>query len=171
MCRAVTCKTCRRPTWAGCGAHVEQVLGHVPRDQRCRCDVRSTATPTPRGASPSWFSRLRGRYGNPLTRDVAAPDDPIRATPSAPSRRRVLGRVLKRGASCDKRPAASSGLATGSLRLAVLLMEGRFARSNSRHRSSSRDLGPNQSPLRGPGPRTYGPGRDPCADRRNADHE
>ena len=27
MCRAVTGKTCRRPTWAGCGAHVEQVDG------------------------------------------------------------------------------------------------------------------------------------------------
>lgn len=37
MCRAITCKKCNRPTWAGCGAHVEQVLGHVPKDQRCRC--------------------------------------------------------------------------------------------------------------------------------------
>ncbi|MCK6548847.1 hypothetical protein L6R52_23585 [Myxococcota bacterium] len=37
MCRAVVCPTCKKPTWAGCGAHVEQVLGHVPKDQRCKC--------------------------------------------------------------------------------------------------------------------------------------
>lgn len=37
MCRAITCEKCKRPSWAGCGAHVEQVLGHVPKDQRCQC--------------------------------------------------------------------------------------------------------------------------------------
>lgn len=37
MCRAVTCRTCRGTTWAGCGQHVDAVLRDVPRDQRCRC--------------------------------------------------------------------------------------------------------------------------------------
>lgn len=37
MCRAVTCQTCHRPTWAGCGAHIEHVLQRVPHDQRCQC--------------------------------------------------------------------------------------------------------------------------------------
>jgi len=37
MCRAITCSKCKRPTWAGCGAHVEQVLGHVPPAERCSC--------------------------------------------------------------------------------------------------------------------------------------
>lgn len=37
MCRAVTCNKCKKPTWAGCGAHIEQVLGHVPQAQRCQC--------------------------------------------------------------------------------------------------------------------------------------
>jgi len=37
MCRAITCNKCKRPTWAGCGAHVEQVLGHVRPDERCQC--------------------------------------------------------------------------------------------------------------------------------------
>ena len=36
MCRRVTCKTCGKPSWAGCGAHVEQVLGDVPKAQRCQ---------------------------------------------------------------------------------------------------------------------------------------
>ena len=35
MCRKVTCKQCQRPTWAGCGAHVEQVLGDIPEEDRC----------------------------------------------------------------------------------------------------------------------------------------
>ncbi len=37
MCHRVTCRRCGKPTYAGCGAHIEQVLGDVPRDQRCRC--------------------------------------------------------------------------------------------------------------------------------------
>jgi hypothetical protein len=37
MCRQVTCSDCGKPTWAGCGAHVEQVLGHIPAAERCQC--------------------------------------------------------------------------------------------------------------------------------------
>jgi hypothetical protein len=37
MCRRVDCPKCGRPTYAGCGAHVEQVLADVPRVARCRC--------------------------------------------------------------------------------------------------------------------------------------
>ncbi len=36
MCRAVTCKSCGKPTWVGCGEHVEQVLGSVPVEDRCQ---------------------------------------------------------------------------------------------------------------------------------------
>ena len=35
MCRAVTCKTCGKTTWAGCGQHVDQVMRGVPSSQRC----------------------------------------------------------------------------------------------------------------------------------------
>jgi hypothetical protein len=35
MCRATTCRTCSRTTWAGCGQHVDQVLRTVPATQRC----------------------------------------------------------------------------------------------------------------------------------------
>jgi hypothetical protein len=35
MCRAITCSTCGKTTWAGCGQHVDQVFRGVPRDQRC----------------------------------------------------------------------------------------------------------------------------------------
>jgi len=37
MCQRVECPKCGRPTYAGCGLHVEQVLGNVPPAERCRC--------------------------------------------------------------------------------------------------------------------------------------
>ena len=37
MCRRVTCEKCNKPTYAGCGAHIEMVLGDVAKEQRCRC--------------------------------------------------------------------------------------------------------------------------------------
>ncbi|RNA41772.1 hypothetical protein BpHYR1_053269 [Brachionus plicatilis] len=36
MCQATTCQRCYRPTWVGCGMHVESVLAHVPHHMRCR---------------------------------------------------------------------------------------------------------------------------------------
>lgn len=35
MCRAVTCRTCGKTTWAGCGKHVDQVMANVPLPERC----------------------------------------------------------------------------------------------------------------------------------------
>jgi hypothetical protein len=35
MCRATTCRTCSKTTWAGCGRHVDQVMRTVPAAQRC----------------------------------------------------------------------------------------------------------------------------------------
>ncbi|MEI2705013.1 MAG: hypothetical protein V9E89_07050 [Ilumatobacteraceae bacterium] len=52
----MTCPTCGRPGYSGCGAHVEQVLGDVPRAERCACNGPGAAT---RGGS--MFSRLFGR--------------------------------------------------------------------------------------------------------------
>ncbi len=56
MCRAVTCPTCGRPGWRGCGRHVEQVLGHVPPAERCRC---GTAQPPDAAPRRSWLRRNR----------------------------------------------------------------------------------------------------------------
>ena len=39
MCRRTQCSTCGRPTYAGCGNHVEQVLADVPTQDRCRCSA------------------------------------------------------------------------------------------------------------------------------------
>ncbi len=35
MCRRVTCKTCGKATYSGCGQHVDQVLAGVPTSARC----------------------------------------------------------------------------------------------------------------------------------------
>lgn len=52
MCRLVSCPQCGRPDFAGCGLHVEQVLGDVPRPQRCQCREARRAAP-PSSPSPS----------------------------------------------------------------------------------------------------------------------
>lgn len=36
MCHRLRCRQCGKPTWAGCGAHIEQALAGVPRDARCQ---------------------------------------------------------------------------------------------------------------------------------------
>jgi hypothetical protein len=62
MCRRVACSTCGRPTFAGCGAHVEQVLADVPRAERCRfreekAKARHSEEP---GTPRSWLRKLLG---------------------------------------------------------------------------------------------------------------
>lgn len=42
MCTRVQCDRCGKPTWAGCGRHVETALAGVPPDARCRCREEST---------------------------------------------------------------------------------------------------------------------------------
>lgn len=50
MCQRVRCSSCGKPSFVGCGRHVEQVLGDVPRDERCKCgeceDTESTGGET-----------------------------------------------------------------------------------------------------------------------------
>ena len=62
MCRRVDCRKCGLPTYAGCGMHVEQVLGDVPPAKRCRCrEERSRESPETGGGSLR--SRLRALFG------------------------------------------------------------------------------------------------------------
>lgn len=61
MCRRVTCKKCGKPSWAGCGAHVEQVLGDVPKANRCQCREKPAARSATGEQKQSWFARMLGR--------------------------------------------------------------------------------------------------------------
>ncbi len=55
------CSMCKRPTWAGCGAHIEQVLGNVPPAERCQCGGGRKQASSPSELRQSLLSRLRGR--------------------------------------------------------------------------------------------------------------
>lgn len=56
MCRATTCRSCGKTTWAGCGRHVDQVMAHVPRSKQCTC-------PREADARPGLFAKLRRIVG------------------------------------------------------------------------------------------------------------
>jgi hypothetical protein len=49
----VDCETCGKPTWKGCGQHIEQALKGVPVDDRCKCPKGSTVNPTTTEGSKS----------------------------------------------------------------------------------------------------------------------
>lgn len=63
MCSRITCRDCQKPTYQGCGMHVEQVLGDVPKAERCRCREeakeakKQAREPSPRDWIKSFFPR------------------------------------------------------------------------------------------------------------------
>ncbi|MEZ5234255.1 MAG: hypothetical protein AB7W59_19950 [Acidimicrobiia bacterium] len=60
MCRRISCSRCGKPSWAGCGAHVEQVLGDIAPADRCRCD-EGAAAGAGGGGRKGVLGRLLGR--------------------------------------------------------------------------------------------------------------
>lgn len=38
MCARVSCGTCGKPTWDGCGQHIEEALAGVAEADRCHCN-------------------------------------------------------------------------------------------------------------------------------------
>lgn len=64
MCRRVVCAECNKPSYAGCGMHVEQVLGDVPREERCTCrdqpKKKAEKTKVEGAAEPSMLRRFFG---------------------------------------------------------------------------------------------------------------
>jgi hypothetical protein len=60
MCRRVQCEKCSKPTYAGCGMHIEQVLAGVPNEERCRCREQKDEAPAGAGATPSIMRRIFG---------------------------------------------------------------------------------------------------------------
>jgi len=51
------CNQCGKPSWAGCGAHVENVLGDVPKNERCRCDEQ----PATKNERKGFIATMMGR--------------------------------------------------------------------------------------------------------------
>ena len=57
MCSQTTCKNCSKPTWKGCGNHIEYALAGVPKSQRCNCTAEEGASAKGDGL----FARIFGR--------------------------------------------------------------------------------------------------------------
>ncbi len=57
MCYPVTCSTCGRTTWSGCGQHVDDVMRGVPTSQRCPGHPDEPST----RSSGGFLARLLGR--------------------------------------------------------------------------------------------------------------
>ena len=55
MCQRITCATCGRPSFRGCGRHVESVLGDVPPAARCRCTATKAEAPA---SGPGIIARM-----------------------------------------------------------------------------------------------------------------
>jgi hypothetical protein len=51
MCQRVRCSKCGKPTFVGCGRHVEQVLGDVPVTDRCHCREQTASSDAPKVGS------------------------------------------------------------------------------------------------------------------------
>lgn len=59
MCSRIECARCGKPSFAGCGRHVEQVLRDVAPADRCAChkQPRQSQPSAPR-KRPSWLQKL-----------------------------------------------------------------------------------------------------------------
>ncbi len=55
MCTRTTCRSCGKPTYSGCGAHIEMVLGDVPQDKRCKCREVAPKAEAKEGGGASWW--------------------------------------------------------------------------------------------------------------------
>jgi len=61
MCARTTCRSCGKPTWSGCGNHVEQALRGVPQAQRCQGHAKNVpAEASSQRKSGGILSRLFG---------------------------------------------------------------------------------------------------------------
>lgn len=61
MCYPVTCKVCSKTTWAGCGAHIDQVKASVPADQWCSGKHSAEEVAAAKAARPSLVDRISRR--------------------------------------------------------------------------------------------------------------
>lgn len=62
MCVRITCSSCGKPGFVGCGRHVEAVLADVPAAKRCHCsEPEWDEKAPPRAPVPPVIARRGGR--------------------------------------------------------------------------------------------------------------
>ncbi len=59
MCVRTQCRSCSKPTYSGCGAHIEMVLRDVPAAQRCKCREQASRGPTKKKGGRGLFGLRR----------------------------------------------------------------------------------------------------------------
>lgn len=61
MCSPVTCKVCKKTTWAGCGSHIDAVKRSVPASNWCDGKHTTAEKDTAKAAKPGFFAGIFGR--------------------------------------------------------------------------------------------------------------
>ncbi len=61
MCRAVTCRTCGKTTWAGCGQHVAAVKASVRASEWCNGKHTPAQVDAARASKGGFLTKLFGR--------------------------------------------------------------------------------------------------------------
>lgn len=56
MCSRTPCNSCGKPTWVGCGEHIEEALFGVDLEDRCQGHANDPV-------EPGFFAKLFGRKG------------------------------------------------------------------------------------------------------------
>lgn len=56
MCSRVKCRSCNKPTWSGCGDHIEEALAGVAKKDRCQCAGNAAVS-----SGSGFFSRIFGK--------------------------------------------------------------------------------------------------------------
>jgi hypothetical protein len=57
MCYPISCSTCGKTGWDGCGQHVDDVMRSVPVTARCTCSEDTAPNQDHRRSSGSLFGR------------------------------------------------------------------------------------------------------------------
>ena len=68
MCSRTTCRKCGKPTWSGCGQHVEIALKGVAKNDRCQGHANDPK-------EPGLFSKIFGKKGQLFSLSLLASAD------------------------------------------------------------------------------------------------
>ncbi|PNH12022.1 hypothetical protein TSOC_001061 [Tetrabaena socialis] len=63
MCFQTTCGMCQKPTWSGCGKHIDSALSSVPLDDRCGCKAKTQAEANAKKGVPRRTESVPDQHG------------------------------------------------------------------------------------------------------------
>jgi hypothetical protein len=105
MCRRIRCEQCQKPSFAGCGRHVDQVLKDVPPEARCHCKQAVNDAAKPSESQPSAAQAAASPVVTPVF--AQAPSERKPQSAPAPSKQSSPAPVY---AASPSKPKASAPL-------------------------------------------------------------